>query len=135
MNILFFLLPKTDVEYVYDTFTIRQIIEKMEYHHYSAIPVIDKNGKYLSTISDTDLLKVIKDNHLDWEKAMKITIKDVQIARPTKSIRIDKQMYELFDLIVNQNFVPVTDDRDNFIGIITRKSVIEYMSKNLNITK
>ena len=67
MNILFFLLPKKDVEFVLDTFSIRQVIEKMEFHHYSAIPVLDKQGKYLNTISCEDLLFAIKDAKLNWE--------------------------------------------------------------------
>ena len=39
MNILFFLTPKVDVAYIYDTFSLRQVLEKMEYHKYSCIPV------------------------------------------------------------------------------------------------
>ena len=37
-------------------------------------------------------------------------------------------MEELFEKITNQNFVPVTDDRGIFIGIITRKDIITYLS-------
>ncbi|MDD4532774.1 MAG: CBS domain-containing protein, partial [Bacilli bacterium] len=35
------------------------------------------------------------------------------------------------DLISEQNFVPVIDDQKNFIGIITRKAVIKYLSKEI----
>ena len=41
MNILFFLTPKIDVAYVYDCHTIRQALEKMEFHRYSSIPIIN----------------------------------------------------------------------------------------------
>jgi len=132
-NILFFLIPKKDVEYVLDTFTIRQVLEKMDFHHYTAIPVIDKKGCYVETISDSELLKIIKDHRLDWEETMQIKIKDIEHIRPTKAIQIDKDMYELIDIIIKQNFVPVVDDMEHFIGIITRKAVIEYMSKHLSI--
>ena len=37
-------------------------------------------------------------------------------------------MEELFERITNQNFVPVTDDRGIFIGIITRKDIITYLA-------
>ena len=40
MNILFFLTPKKDVAYVFDDDTLRQVIEKMEYHKYSCIPML-----------------------------------------------------------------------------------------------
>lgn len=56
MNVLLYLLPKAEVEYVYDDYTVRQALEKMEYHHYSTIPVITRQGKYAGSISEGDLL-------------------------------------------------------------------------------
>ena len=35
-------------------------------------------------------------------------------------------MDELYELAMNQNFVPVTDDEGIFIGIVTRKNIIKY---------
>jgi len=131
MNILLFLTPKSNVEFILDSFTVRQTLEKMEYHHYSAIPVLDKDGKYVETISDGDLLMSIKEHKLDWEEAMKVKISDLKLLRNIKPISIDKKMDELIGLIINQNFVPVVDDMEHFIGIITRKAVIEYMNAEL----
>ena len=37
-------------------------------------------------------------------------------------------MDELVNKITNQNFVPVVDDNNVFIGIITRKDVILYLA-------
>ena len=131
MNILLFLTPKSSVEFILDSFTVRQTLEKMEYHHYSAIPVLDKDGKYIETISDGDLLMSIKEHKLDWEEAMKVKISELKLLRNIKPISIDKTMDELIELIINQNFVPVVDDMEHFIGIITRKAVIEYMNAEL----
>ncbi|MFA6667515.1 MAG: CBS domain-containing protein [Bacilli bacterium] len=130
-NILLFLLPKKDVEYVLNTFTIRQTLEKMEFHHYSEIPVLDKEGKYVGSISDGDLLRVLKNNKIDWDETMKMTVDKVPVLHDIKPIQIDKNMLDLVSIIINQNFVPVIDDMEHFIGIITRKSVIEYMDKIL----
>jgi|SRR5574344_267504 CBS-domain-containing membrane protein len=131
MNILLFLTPKSNVEYLEDNFTIRQALEKMEFHNYSAIPVLDKEGKYVETISDGDLLREIKLHKLNWEEAMKIKVLDIHLLRNIKPIKIDNTMDDLIELIVNQNFVPVIDDMEHFIGIITRKAVIEYMNNEL----
>ena len=43
MNILFFLTPKSEVAFIESTFTLRQILEKMEIHRYSAIPILSGN--------------------------------------------------------------------------------------------
>ncbi len=130
-NILLFLIPKVQVEYVLNTYTIRQVIEKMDYHHYSEIPVLDKNGKYLGTISDGDILRYLKKYRLNWEDTMIEKISSVPTLHNIEPIQINKNMMDLVEIIVRQNFVPVIDDRENFIGIVTRKSVIEYMRKNL----
>ena len=55
MNILFFLTPKNEVAYIYDDQTLRQALEIMEYHRYTAIPMINKQGKYIGTITEGDL--------------------------------------------------------------------------------
>ena len=33
---------------------------------------------------------------------------------------------------MEQNFIPVVDDFNHFIGIVTRKSIIKYLIKNKN---
>ena len=129
MNILFFLIPKKEVEYVYDTFTIRQTMEKMDFHHYTAIPIINKEGEYVGTISDGDILRFLKNNNLDWELTMKVQISSVEHFKQVKPISIDKDISDLIPLIINQNFVPLVDDENHFIGIITRKTIINYISK------
>ncbi|MDD4532467.1 MAG: CBS domain-containing protein [Bacilli bacterium] len=131
MNILFFLIPKVNVEYIYDDFSLRQAIEKMQFHHYSTIPVLSRSGKFVNTLSDSDILWELKNNDLDLEKCEEFPIINIKHKRITKAITIDKPMEALVDLISEQNFVPVIDDQKNFIGIITRKAVIKYLSKEI----
>ena len=127
MNILFFLKPKATIEYIETSFSIRQALEKLDNHGYSAIPMIDSEGHYVNTISDGDILMYIKNNtSLDLKKAEDISILDVKIRRDVKSIKINENMENLLELSLNQNFVPVVDDLNRFIGIITRKDIIKY---------
>lgn len=44
MNILFFITPKSETAYLYDDCSLRQAIEKIEYHKYTAVPVLNKKG-------------------------------------------------------------------------------------------
>ena len=60
MNILFFLNPKAETAYVYDYCTLRQVLETMEYHKYSCIPMLNREGEYVGTITEGDLLWGIK---------------------------------------------------------------------------
>ena len=63
MNILFFLTPKEDVAHVEETDTMRQVLEKMEHHGYTAIPLLGVEGKYIGTITEGDLLWFLKDRN------------------------------------------------------------------------
>ena len=49
-NILFFLTPKAMCAYLYDDYTIRQALEKMEAAHYSALPILNRRGEYRGTL-------------------------------------------------------------------------------------
>ena len=78
MNILLFLTPKNDVAYLYDDFTMRQALEKMEHHRYSAIPVIGRDGSYSGIITEGDLLWAAKNRFdLDLRRAESLPIADV----------------------------------------------------------
>ena len=127
MNILFFLTPKSDVAYIYDNYSLRQVLEKMEYHKYSCIPVIGVDGKYVGTITEGDLLWGLKERGaFDLKKAEEVPIRSFERRMDYAPVRIDSDMEDLLDKALRQNFVPVIDDQKNFIGIITRKDIISY---------
>ena len=56
MNIAFFTRPKQEITYLYSDFTVRQALEKMHSSSYMAVPVLDREGHYIATISEGDLL-------------------------------------------------------------------------------
>ena len=64
MNILFFITPKSETAYLYDDCSLRQAIEKIEYHKYTAVPVLNKKGCYVGTLTEGDLLWYIKDHKI-----------------------------------------------------------------------
>lgn len=131
MNILFLLKPKATIVYLPSNSTIRQGIEKFKAHGYTAVPVVDDDGKYLGTISEGDFLwYIVNSNYFDIKENEHKYI--YSIIRPdyNPAIKIDTTMEDLFERISNQNFVPVVDDRHLFVGIITRKDVINYLREN-----
>lgn len=133
MNILFFLTPKSEVAYIYDTDSLRQALEKMEYHKYSAVPIISKkDGHYMGTLTEGDLLWNIKDrNNLSLREAEEISVMEINRRWYNEPVEVDVNMEDLLNKAMNQNFVPVIDDRNRFIGIITRKDLIQYLCRKL----
>lgn len=127
MNILFFLKPKAEVAFVYDYHTLRQAMEIMEYHKYSSIPMINREGKYVGTITEGDLLRGLKKlNILNLKGAEDIAITKIARRADYRPVSADSNMEDLMEKAMDQNFVPVIDDQENFIGIITRKDIIGY---------
>ena len=127
MNILFFLTPKSEVAYIYEDYTMRQTLEKMEYHRYSSIPIINKEGKYIGTLTEGDLLWTLKnDFSLDLKSVEDVPIMNVKRRKDNAPVSVEANIEDLISKSMNQNFVPVIDDEDTFIGIIKRRDIIEY---------
>lgn len=132
MNIAFFLTPKEEVIWISADSTMRQAIEKMEFHRYSAMPLVDNGGKYAGTITEGDMLWYLKRNTgLSFKDSHKVLIKDIPRHQHNKPASIDSQIEDLILLSTNQNFVPVVDDNEIFIGIIKRSDIINYLCKML----
>ncbi|MDO5602390.1 MAG: CBS domain-containing protein [Oscillospiraceae bacterium] len=127
MNLLFVLTPKLEVAYLYIDYTLRQTLEKMEHHRYSALPVLNRKGEYVGTVTEGDLLWYIKDHdNLDLQKAEEIPLRAVPRHRDNQPVRVDVDMEELIEMAGVQNFVPVIDGKNSFIGIVTRRSLMDY---------
>lgn len=131
MNIAFFLTIKKDVEYLYDDYSIRQALEKMRHHGYSSIPVIARDGKYVGTVTDGDFLWYMLDESIEDTDGVSIyDAEDLKLKSlmhtDRKAVRITATMDELLEIAMNQNFVPVVDDEGTFIGIVTRRKIMQY---------
>lgn len=130
MNIAFFLTPKKDVVYETLNSTMRQVIERMEYHRYTAVPIIDDKGKYVGTLTEGDLLWKLKNTpELSIKDTSSIRVSNIDRRVINKPVSINADMESLINLAINQNFVPVIDDEGIFIGIIKRSDIIEYFYK------
>ncbi len=131
-NILFFLTPKAMCAFVYDDYTIRQALEKMESAGYAALPILSKHGEYRGTLTEGDLLWALKNIcYMDMRQAEARRIMEITRRRDNIPVRVNTSMYDLVQRANSQNFVPVVDDKDTFIGIVRRGAIIQYCSENL----
>jgi CBS domain-containing protein len=125
VNIAFFLLPKSEVIFLSIQATVRQALEKMEYHRYTSVPLIDEDGKYAGTVTEGDLLWLFKNTlHFNFKATEKIILDRIQRRVNNTPVKIDAQIEDLLSLAVGQNFVPVVDDHGVFIGIVRRREII-----------
>ena len=130
MNILFLLTPKAKCAYLRADDTVRQALEKMEVCQYAALPILAKDGSYVGTLTEGDLLWAIKRlETADLQKLEDHRIMDIAHRKDNQPVSITARVEDLISKAVTQNFVPVVDDRDTFIGIVTRKAIMQYFSE------
>ena len=131
-NILFFLTPKAMCAYLYDDYTMRQALEKMEATGFAALPILNRRGEYRGTLTEGDLLWGIKNMcYMDMRQAEARKIMEISRRKDNVPVRVTTSMHDLVERASHQNFVPVVDDKNAFIGIITRRAIIQYCQETL----
>ena len=128
MNISFFLKHKGEVSYLTDDLPARQALEEMMRCGYTAIPVIDPKGRYIGTITEGDFLRLLL--RVPPDEVDRMAVGAVERRVRHHSVSIDARIEDMVELVTAQNFVPVTDGRGMFIGIITRRDVIRHLCES-----
>ena len=127
MNIMFFLKPKAEVSFLYDYNTVIKGLELMKQHSYTAIPVIDREGRYVGTVTHGDFLWKLYDlGSVENAASDGITIREIMSKGPEDALGTNASVDDVLDRAMGQNFVPVVDGRNMFIGIVTRRDIIRY---------
>lgn len=127
MNLLFFLTPKANCTYLEDSYTVRQALERMEHSGYAALPILGEDGAYCGTLGEGDLLWAMKNLcDMDLKKAESRSIMEIAHRRDNHPVTVDTPVENLFTAAADQNFVPVVDDKMSFIGIVTRRAILQY---------
>ena len=127
MNFMFFLKPISDLALCFVFHSLRQALEIMEYHKYSCVPILNKEGKYVGSITEGDLLWSLKELDLfNIKEAESISIMKIKRRVDYQCVTAESNMEDLIGRAMEQNFVPVIDDQGHFIGIITRRDIIGY---------
>ena len=129
-NIFFFLKNKKQTKFLYDNLSFSEGLTLMRTHGFTAIPVINSDGEYLGTVTEGDFLYYMMDHPSDSRNE----IKDTEVSNLIRkdfmpAVSFNVSMEDVLQQSLRQNFVPVVDDRNIFIGIVTRKSIISYLMK------
>ena len=133
MNISFYLLPKSDVTYVAQEDTVGHALRVIHKNGYQAVPVINRKGEYVGTVTEGDFLwNLIQDYHMDMEARRSVRVESLRKKWDYKAVSIEANIAELDQYIMDQNFVPVVDGRNVFIGIVTRKQIIKELLRRKN---
>ena len=132
MNIVFLMKPKFQTRFLYDHTPVTQALKEMRNSGFSAIPVINKDGTYMGIVSEGDFLRYVLDYGTPTgQSSQSHRVKDIMGDKTSAPVKITANLEDLLWSAVTQNFVPVVDDNDSFVGIITRRSIITYLSNRI----
>ena len=68
---------------------------------------------------------------MDIRQAESRRIMEITRRKDNIPVRVNTGMHELVHRASSQNFVPVVDDKDAFIGIVTRSNIMKYCFQQL----
>lgn len=130
MNIMFFLTPKSSLTVLYDDMNFGEGMEILTASTYTAMPLLTREGRYLGALSEGDFLRAIQAQKSIVQLAG-LSLRRLERGLTSRPLRADAQLRDVVEVVLNQNFVPVIDDREYFVGIITRKRVLDYCLSHL----
>ncbi|PKK40241.1 hypothetical protein ABB02_00452 [Clostridiaceae bacterium JG1575] len=127
MNIMLFLTPKDETVFEPLDATLKDVLDRMERHRLTAIPVIDSHGRYVGTLTEGDILRVIKTQPFQsYASLSSLIIEDIPRMTKHRPVNVQAEFDKLVSLAMGQNFVPVVDDAKTYIGIVKRSDIIQH---------
>lgn len=129
MNIAKIMIPKSLTVFLHENNTVRQGLESLSSHSYTAIPVLDGNGRYIGSITEGDFLRCIIELGTTAKRELENRrISDILRQDFCPALPIDAEEDVVIDAVLKQNFVPIVDARNMLCGIVTRRRLIAYLA-------
>lgn len=121
MNLAFYLTPVSQVTWLSVHASVSEAVHTIRQHRYTAVPLLDGQGRYVGTLTEGDLLFHLVDSGMSGETTRLI---DVRRRVENRAVGVDADIRSLLTVAADQNFVPVIDSRGVLMGIVTRKAIL-----------
>ncbi len=129
MNIAKIMVPKALTVCLSAADSVRQGVEVMRRHGYTAIPVLDGEGRFLGCVNDRDFLRfIVTQGNYDAETQERVTVGQIMRRDFCPPVTLTASSDQLIDASLRQNFVPIVDDRGCLCGIVTRRKLIAELT-------
>ncbi len=129
MNIAKIMIPKSLTVFLHESDSVRQGLENLRRHGYTAIPVLDASGRYIGSVTEGDFLRcILEEGTTDKRVLENRRIGELLRQEFCPALPIDAPEDTVIDTVLRQNFVPIVDDRNVLCGIVTRRRLISYLT-------
>lgn len=119
------LTSKDNVITVYDDQTLRHCFNTLSATGYKTLPVLDSKKRVIGLISLSKLMLDFEKSHMDFNRFLdENTVKDF-IDQKVFMIFNDFDLDDVLLGVLHNSFICVTAQDGYFLGIITRKTILE----------
>lgn len=130
VNIAKILVPKACTRVLHEDDTVRQGLETMAFHGFTTIPVLDKDERYIGSVTEGDFLRhLLAKGNTEMHYHEQFRVGDIIRKDFYKSLPITADTDSVIQIIRFQNYIPIVDDRNVLCGLLTRKGVIEELAE------
>lgn len=133
-KMLDFMIPADNVANVIDQHTLSTGLLILTQSNYTMIPVLSAESKLMGVISMSMIIKAVMTvDAIEMERLNELKVRDVMLCQPVR-VQANCNLAEVLNYLIDQNFVCVVDGDNRFIGIITRKNVMQRLTHLLHLT-
>ncbi len=134
MNIAKIMIPKVSTVFLHETDTVRQGLERFLIHGYTAVPVLNDREQYVGSVTEGDLLRhILSVGTTDLKAQEEYRIGAILRKDFCPPLSISAGDGEMVSATLNQNFVPIIDDRGVLCGILTRRGLILSLAQQAGL--
>ncbi|MGT2950477.1 CBS domain-containing protein [Streptococcus cuniculi] len=125
-----FLTPANKLAVIIDTHNIDHAKLLLSHMTYSRVPVVTEDNQFVGTISLREIVKYQSENELtDDQLHMDISL---IVEKDVATVGASYHLEEVMRKLVDQAFLPVVGEQGEFLGIITRKSILKAVNALLH---
>ena len=133
-KMLDFMIPADNVANVIDQHTLSTGLLILTQSNYTMIPVLSAESKLMGVISMSMIIKAVMTvDAIEMERLDELKVRDVMLCQPVR-VQANCNLEEVLNYLIDQNFVCVVDGDNRFLGIITRKNVMQRLTHLLHLT-
>lgn len=133
-KMLDFMIPADNVANVIDQHTLSTGLLILTQSNYTMIPVLSAESKLMGVISMSMIIKAVMTvDAIEMERLDELKVRDVMLCQPVR-VQANCNLAEVLNYLIDQNFLCVVDGDNRFLGIITRKNVMQRLTHLLHLT-
>lgn len=119
------MIPADDVAVLQEDDTLLHAILVLSANSYQTIPVLDKEYRVRGLVSISKIVTSCEEEVLaDSDKLNEIKVSEI-MNQVVPILFNNSELEDILRLIINNNFICITQRNGYFIGIITRKTILE----------